>query len=63
MPAIHSVLNHCDNTLGNHQQQDSQTYFELFPEIDNAPSNSEFVIKVLTKTSRQYLYILFQMGT
>ena len=42
MPAIHSVLNHRDNTLGNHQQQDSQTYSELFPEIDNAPSNSEY---------------------
>ena len=42
MPAIHSVLNHSDNTLGNHQQQDSQTYSELFPEIDNAPSNSEY---------------------
>ena len=87
MPATHSVLNHCNNILGN-QQQDSQTYSELFPEIDSAPSNSEddfdlynmfkrinpkyqrthqkqnqhiiqnihveFVIKVLTKTSRQY---------
>ena len=42
MPSIHSVLDHSDNTLGNHQQQDSQTYSELFPEIDSAPSNSDF---------------------
>ena len=42
MLAIHSVLHHSDNTLGNHQQQGSQTYSDLFPEIDNAPSNSEY---------------------
>ena len=42
MPAIHSALNHSDNTLGNHHQQDSQTYSELFPEIDSVPSNSEY---------------------
>ena len=42
MPAIHSVFNHSDNTLSNHHQQDSQTYSELLPEIDNAPLNSEY---------------------
>ena len=42
MPASHSVINHSDNTLGNHHQQDSQTYSELFPEIDSVPSNSEY---------------------
>ena len=42
MPAIHSVHNHSDNTLGNHQQQDSLTYSELFTETDNAPSNSAY---------------------
>ena len=42
MPASHSVLNDSDNTVGNHHKQDSQTYSELFPEIDSVPSNSEY---------------------
>ena len=32
MPATHSVLNYSDNTPGNHHQQDSQAYSELFPD-------------------------------
>ena len=42
MPASHSVLNHSDNTLGNHHKQGSQTYSELFPEVDSVPSNSVY---------------------
>ena len=42
MLAIHSVLNYSDNTLGNHHQQDSHAYSELFPETDSVPSNSEY---------------------